>query len=978
MAARRRGVWTTTGGPTKSWSPAIKAKGAKDAGGGRVLAHGQPPRRAPPERPAAPATAGAGAGDPGVRVELFFKSDSELRTRVRELTRAGITSFNLCNKCKNDDLAGWLDTVLDAAPGATVCVHYSLKFQKPASGGRGGDVAKRDDATFGRFVDTVAELSRRAGSGAGKLEVLALTGSGPKPSLDSVRCLQRLGQHRRMFGAGAAASAKPRTEVGVAFNPYFPDNGEAQRERGRCRRKLETGEVDAVWLQFGTDTTKLVVALEWLQSLQPTLQPTTIVGALFLPTRQLIAQQKFRPWNGVWLSEAYLSGPEAAEAATLELLEVYRRYGVQVLVEAPGVRAEKDLELLRKLGVLPSPRTPSPRATQAFGLAPAATRPREQPATPPATRQASPAVTVVSESKRRRCAALPQQLVSVVLFRSTDLRLHDNPALAAGCKRGAVVPAYIWSEPGEWGVRGAMQVYVKESLRSLAASLERIGLKLVLRQAPAGSSPAAEAAALCREAAATALYYNREYLPEDHEADRALQLALNGTNVESRSFCAALLYEPEQVALRAGFSGGHWGTLMPFVRACQSLGPPPSCLPAPTAATASAPASWPTTLALDELTLASMPRRKDGSVVDWGVGIRARWTAGEEAALEAADRFVAGAGLAGYEKHRSRADLETATARVSAHLRVGELSPRYLYHAVRSRGFPKEVTKTFGRRLHWRDLAYYHLHTFPLMRTVSIRQHYDHTRWVQGEAYAARLRAWQKGRTGFPMVDAGMRELYATGWMCQSVRMIVASFLIEYLRVSWVEGERWFHDTLIDADAAINAMMWQNAGRSGIDQWNFVMSPENGSQDPTGVYTRRWVPELARLPNKHVHTPWRAPASVLADAGVELGIDYPHRVVVDLKAERRLSVAAVLKMRRASQQWNDDGGYDLVKLPNGQSTRVFTKQEYRITKAGARIPVKTGGRGLGRGSGGRGRGGKRAAGGPAGRGKSLVDLLAPG
>jgi len=151
-------------------------------------------------------------------------------------------------------------------------------------------------------------------------------------------------------------------------------------------------------------------------------------------------------------------------------------------------------------------------------------------------------------------------------------------------------------------------------------------------------------------------------------------------------------------------------------------------------------------------------------------------------------------------------------ARVSAHLRVGSLSARYLFHAIRDSRVPPELVKTFSRRLHWRDLAYYHLSVFADMRSVGIRKHYDRTAWVSPpEEAARRLKAWQKGLTGYPIVDAGMRELYATGWMCQSVRMVVASFLVEYLRVNWVEGEKWFFDTLVDADRCV----WGVGGGQG-------------------------------------------------------------------------------------------------------------------------------------------------------------------
>ena len=167
---------------------------------------------------------------------------------------------------------------------------------------------------------------------------------------------------------------------------------------------------------------------------------------------------------------------------------------------------------------------------------------------------------------------------------------------------------------------------------------------------------------------------------------------------------------------------------------------------------------------------------------------------------------------------------------------------------------------------------------------------------------------------------------------------------MEYLRVSWVKGCEWFHYTLVDADSAINAMMWQNAGKSGIDQWNFVLSPVTASQDPTAAYTRRWVPELAQLPTAAlVHKPWEAPEEVLEQAGVVLGETYPHRVVTDLKAERRHSIASTLEMRRKSQQFNTDRGYDLIELPNGQSTVVFTKKEYRVGKDGELITQSSSG-----------------------------------
>ncbi len=200
--------------------------------------------------------------------------------------------------------------------------------------------------------------------------------------------------------------------------------------------------------------------------------------------------------------------------------------------------------------------------------------------------------------------------------------------------------------------------------------------------------------------------------------------------------------------------------------------------------------------------------------------------------------------------------------------------------------------------------------------------------------------------------------------MTQSIRMVVASFLTEYLRVNWVKGCEWFHYTLVDADSAINAMMWQNAGRSGIDQWNFVMSPVAASQDHTGSYTKEWCPELSMLSKPLLHKPWEAKDEVLLQAGIVLGESYPHRIVTDLVAEREKSVKSVLDMRRKSQEYNDKKGYDMIILPSGEKTVVFTKKEYRIDGSGEVIkvdPTKKNQNKKGKRGGGRGRRGRDQA-----------------
>lgn len=285
------------------------------------------------------------------RVELFFKSAEELSAQVLLLSGLGVNAFNVTNKHKEDKMLEWIDRIGTAAPRCSVCAHFSLKAN--SAGKRAGP-----DATYQRFSDFMAALT--PGRASPQVEVLLISGSGDKRPLDTVDCLRRL----RADSAGKKFSRRP--SVGVAFNPYFQDAADLDKERSRLVQKLETGAVESVWLQFGSDMELLTSALSWLSALGPQ-RPQRIVGSLFLPTAKLLAQQRYRPWNGVFLSEAYLSGPEAATAVTSELLAVYRKFGVEVLAEAPGIRSAKDLALLTQLlgkeapplGVVPQRRVAS-------------------------------------------------------------------------------------------------------------------------------------------------------------------------------------------------------------------------------------------------------------------------------------------------------------------------------------------------------------------------------------------------------------------------------------------------------------------------------------------------------------------------------------------------------------------------------------------------------------------------------------------
>lgn len=277
-----------------------------------------------------------------MRIELFFKTIPQLRARVQEISGQGFTKFSLVNKNKTDELLRWVEIIHDEVPTADVCVHYSLKYNKQ---GREGPTE-----AFDRFRHTLSALSKlcvapKQGKHQHPARVLLISGSGNKRPLDSGECLQRLAKNRTQRGAQDLATS---VDIGVAFNPYFEKDSDIETERKRLQRKLASGCVSSVWLQFGSDSKRLADSLMWFRSLEIS-RGVRLVGSLFLPTKQLIAQQKFRPWNGVFLSLAYLSGPAQATTLTLELLEVYHQFDVEPLVEAPGIRSLKDIAILRSL-----------------------------------------------------------------------------------------------------------------------------------------------------------------------------------------------------------------------------------------------------------------------------------------------------------------------------------------------------------------------------------------------------------------------------------------------------------------------------------------------------------------------------------------------------------------------------------------------------------------------------------------------------
>ena len=473
---------------------------------------------------------------------------------------------------------------------------------------------------------------------------------------------------------------------------------------------------------------------------------------------------------------------------------------------------------------------------------------------------------------------------SIVWFR-LDLRLKDNPALvAAGGCGGPIVPVFIWSpeEYGAWPPGAASRWWLHQSLAALDANLRALGSRLVLRRGPA----LAALRLLIRETGAGAVFWNRRYEPDLIARDLTIREALRGGGLRLESFGAALLHEPWTIQNRAGKP---FQVFTPFWQHCLNQGEPAAPLPPPKSLRS--PDEWPASLPLAALELE--PK------LDWAGGLRSAWQPGEAGATAALKRFL-GHGLADYAAQRN-IPAEAGTSRLSPHLHFGEISPRQIWGAVGHQagllGLKKWRDTQFVTELGWREFAHHLLFHFPRTPAEPLRPGFNHFPW---QPDAARLRAWQRGRTGYPIVDAGLRELWATGWMHNRVRMIVASFLVKDLLQPWPEGARWFWDTLVDADLAQNTLGWQWSAGCGADAAPYfrVFNPvsQGAKFDPCGEYVRRWCPELSKLPDPWLHHPWQAPAEALARAGVKLGRDYPEPMVDHVQA-RRLALAAFASLK---------------------------------------------------------------------------------
>ncbi|ADZ71232.1 cryptochrome/photolyase family protein [Polymorphum gilvum] len=480
-------------------------------------------------------------------------------------------------------------------------------------------------------------------------------------------------------------------------------------------------------------------------------------------------------------------------------------------------------------------------------------------------------------------------MTTLVWFRQ-DLRIADNPALFEAAARGSVLPVFVLDEgPGDntHPLGAASRWWLHHSLEALARDLGRL---VLLHGDPQRLIPE-----LARAAGVGAVHWNRCYEPHAVRRDTALKAALIAAGVEVRSFNAALLNEPWELETK---TGGPFKVFSPYWRAALAR-PVATPLPRPPRLEIAAGQAGDR---LDDWRLRP-------TAPDWAAGWRDLWHPGEAGAAERLEHFLE-AGLDGYATLRDRPDL-SHVSRLSPHLHFGEVSPRQVvartrFAAGRTPGLERDADK-FLAEIGWREFSHHLLYHFPRLPERNWKSTFDAYPWRDS---SGDLAVWQRGQTGYPMVDAGMRELWATGYMHNRVRMLAASFLVKHLRLDWRLGEAWFRDTLVDADLANNAAGWQWVAGSGADAAPYfrIFSPVGQGRrfDPGGAYVRRWCPELARLPDDHVHAPFDAPAVVLKAAGVELGRTYPHPIV-DHAAARAEALAGYEAVRRAGEAGAEGG-----------------------------------------------------------------------
>lgn len=474
---------------------------------------------------------------------------------------------------------------------------------------------------------------------------------------------------------------------------------------------------------------------------------------------------------------------------------------------------------------------------------------------------------------------------SAIVWLRQDLRLADNPALtAAVASKRPLIVAYILDDhtPEKWRMGGASRWWLHHSLAALARDLSKRGATLILRKG------AQALQRLVNDTGAGAVYWNRCYEPFAVVRDKAIKASLSGAGIEVVSCDGALMHEPWTVKTKTGDA---FKVFTPFWRACLQM-EMRTTTPAPKRI-----AAWDGEVASDKLDdWRLLPTRPN-----WAKGFDAEWTPGEAGAHRALDQFMAER-LQSYAETRDLMGVD-GTSRLSPHLHFGEISPVQIRRAVEAAAVHEPALQRgadkFLTELGWRDFSANLLFHWPTLPETNWRAQFDAFAWQDDDVG---FNAWTRGQTGYPIVDAAMRELWTTGYMHNRARMIAASFLIKHLLIDWRRGEGWFWDTLVDADLGNNAASWQWVAGSGADASPYfrIFNPVTQGEryDADGAYVRRWVPEIAKLETEYIHVPWTAPSEALRAAGVKLGETYPAPIV-DHAAARERALAAFSDLPKA-------------------------------------------------------------------------------
>lgn len=468
------------------------------------------------------------------------------------------------------------------------------------------------------------------------------------------------------------------------------------------------------------------------------------------------------------------------------------------------------------------------------------------------------------------------QPIAILWFRQ-DLRIDDNPALCESAKHNAVLPIYILDDHDPIGA--ASRWWLHHSLDALNQSLEG---KLNIYQGNAETI----LKNLCEKKNIDVVYWNRCYEAWSQQREENVEALLDTLNVKHESFNASLLWEPWE---NLKSDGTPYKVFTPFYKkGCLGAAlPPRKPISAPKKISFIHDPENKTTLK----ELALLPE------IPWDKQMKMTWKIGEEAAQQRLNDFLSD-GIEHYKKGRDF-PAEDSVSRLSPHLHFGEISPHQVWHTAKQSGSNENI-EHFLRELAWREFSYSLLFHNPDLPKKNLQTKFDRFPWRHNKKD---LERWQQGQTGIPIVDAGMRELWQTGYMHNRVRMIVASFLVKNLLIHWQEGEAWFWDCLVDADLANNSASWQWVAGCGADAAPYfrIFNPVTQGQkfDPEGEYTRQFVPELEKLPNKYLFNPWDAPIEILSHANIILGETYP-KPMTDLKISRQRALDAFSSLKVSS------------------------------------------------------------------------------